>query len=49
MKTEKPFTVSLSAGFAVYNPDVHNGFDGLFKEADSMMFKEKNKKSKGLT
>lgn len=49
VKSEKPFAVSLSAGFAVYNPDVHNGFDGLFKEADSMMFKEKNKKSKDLT
>ncbi|HPX26881.1 MAG TPA: diguanylate cyclase [Treponemataceae bacterium] len=49
VKSEKPFAVSLSAGFAVYNPDVHKGFAGLFKEADSVMFKEKNMKWKVLT
>jgi GGDEF domain-containing protein len=49
VRSEKPFAVSLSAGFAVYNPDVHKGFAGLFKEADSVMFKEKNMKWKVLT
>jgi len=42
-KSDNPFSITLSAGYAVFNPEKHKDYESLFKESDTMMFKIKEK------
>ncbi len=39
--SNNPFTLSLSAGYEIFNPDIHRDYDELFQRADEMMFRNK--------
>lgn len=41
IKKNLPFSLSLSAGYAIYDPKKHKDFSCLFDNADEMMFKMK--------
>lgn len=41
IKKNLPFSLSLSAGYAIYDPKKHKDFSCLFDHADEMMFKMK--------
>ena len=43
------FDLSLSAGFVTYNPKEHTCFEDLFRQADMMMFKVKDRKNANRT
>ncbi len=43
---ENPFALSLSAGYGIYDPEVHRGFQDLFQQADGAMFESKKGNSK---
>lgn len=46
--TNKPYTLSLSTGFAYFNPKEPLDFDALLSEADNALYKEKRKKKSGV-
>lgn len=46
--SNKPYVISLSMGFAYYNPKAPTDFDELLIEADKALYKEKLKKNSRL-
>ena len=41
-KNGNTFVLSLSAGYVIYDPGIHKGFEDLFRHADSIMFDVKD-------
>ena len=46
-KRTEPAGLSLSAGYAVFDPQIHTDYSDLFSEADSLMFENKRKNGAG--
>jgi diguanylate cyclase (GGDEF)-like protein len=47
--SQKPYIISLSMGFAYYDPEKPNDIEALLKEADIALYKEKLKKNSRLS
>jgi len=46
--TTRGYTLSLSTGFAFYDPDSPRSFEALLAQADNEMYENKRKKEKGM-